>query len=292
MGHYLHYLTRLRTLPHQVLRRLTRSKCSGYATLEPFVVGKRGLEVGGPSPFFAQNGLIPVYGRCSAIHNCNFSGQTIWSNPASAQRFGCRFEEQYVGEACDLSTIPSSKYDFVLASHVLEHVANPLCALREWERVLTPGGVLLVILPDKRATFDHRRPFTPFAHIEADFQNNTQDDDLTHLQELLSLHDIRLDPGVSSWQEFRERCLQNASVRGMHHHVFSPETLILMFAHCGMRVLSISIERPYHIVGFAQKADPSEQEQVRLHDLTFLSEAAEWKRQDPLRGCSALCLSI
>ncbi|PYL73305.1 MAG: hypothetical protein DMF22_01865 [Verrucomicrobia bacterium] len=36
--------------------------------------------------------------------------------------------------------IPSGKYDFLLASHCLEHMANPLCAFQEWLRVLKKKG--------------------------------------------------------------------------------------------------------------------------------------------------------
>jgi SAM-dependent methyltransferase len=165
--------------------------------------------------------------------------------------------------------VPDATYDFVLASHVLEHVANPLRALQEWKRVLNPGGTVLVVVPDKRGTFDHRRAFTPFDHIEADFIAKTPEDDLTHLDEILSLHDLALDPPAGSRHQFRERCLQNHSIRAMHHHVFSTETLALMFTRLQMPVLTATIESPYHIVAFAQKADPAEQKLVRLPNLRF-----------------------
>lgn len=37
--------------------------------------------------------------------------------------------------------------DRVIATHVLEHVPDPVAALTEWTRVLKPGGVLSLILP-------------------------------------------------------------------------------------------------------------------------------------------------
>ncbi len=42
---------------------------------------------------------------------------------------------QYVRDATDLHGIPDEKYDFVVASHALEHIANPLRAVSEWTRV-------------------------------------------------------------------------------------------------------------------------------------------------------------
>ncbi len=253
LDHYPYYVGVLRNLPYGAIRRMTRGKCSGYSIMEPFLANKRGLEIGGPSPIFRGNRLIPVYDRCKRIDNCNFSSQTIWSRPTDGQGFGSHLGTQYVAEAYNLSMIPDGKYDFVLASHVLEHIANPLRALQEWERLLTPEGVLLVVVPDKRKTFDHKRPFTPFDHIEADFHANTAEDDLTHLDEVLALHDFALEAPGCSWEQFRERCRQNLSYRGIHHHVFSPEVLGVMFTRLQMRVLSLAVERPFHIMGFAQK---------------------------------------
>lgn len=37
--------------------------------------------------------------------------------------------------------------DRVIATHVLEHVPDPVAALTEWARVIRPGGVLSLILP-------------------------------------------------------------------------------------------------------------------------------------------------
>jgi len=39
--------------------------------------------------------------------------------------------------------------DYVHARHVLEHIVDPLAALREWARVLKPGGKMVVAAPDE-----------------------------------------------------------------------------------------------------------------------------------------------
>jgi SAM-dependent methyltransferase len=258
--HFPYYVKRLRSVPYGAVRRITRRKCHAYSIIEPFLIHKHGLEIGGPSPCFRGNRLVPVYDRCQQIDNCDFSRQTLWTNAAEKQGLQTVFGKRYITDACDLQAIPDASYDFVAASHVLEHTANPLRALQEWKRVLRPGGALLVLVPDRQNTFDHRRPFTSFEHIEADFLANTREDDLTHLDEILSLHDLSLDPGAGSSEQFLVRCLRNFEIRAMHQHVFSAEVLAAMFERLNMRVLSISLERPDHVIGFACKTDSSERQ--------------------------------
>lgn len=69
-----------------------------------------------------------------------------------------------LGEAAELPVAPRS-LDFVIASHVLEHLPYPLKALRCWYDALAPGGVLLLKVPDKRYTFDSKRRRTPLDHL-------------------------------------------------------------------------------------------------------------------------------
>jgi len=80
---------------------------------------------------------------------------------------------------------------------------------------------MLVIVPDGRTTFDQKRPLTTIEHLESDLQANVQEGDLTHLEEILALHDLSLDPAAGSREQFQRRCLQNSLYRAMHHHVFS-----------------------------------------------------------------------
>jgi len=51
----------------------------------------------------------------------------------------------------DAANLPfySNRFDFLVSSHCLEHVQQaPLIVLREWLRVLKPGGVLAFIVPN------------------------------------------------------------------------------------------------------------------------------------------------
>lgn len=57
----------------------------------------------------------------------------------------------HVGNAGDLSRFESATFTDVYASHVLEHFDynnDLVAALKEWRRVLVPGGMLHVSVPD------------------------------------------------------------------------------------------------------------------------------------------------
>jgi SAM-dependent methyltransferase len=263
--HIAYYWQLLTSMPQGVARRVSGKTSRNYALIEPFVRDKYGLEIGGPSPIFGRCKLIPVYDRCRKIDNCNFASRTIWNGPVGISEAAASFGVQFVAEGTNLASLKDRKYDFILASHVLEHVANPLLALEQWRHLLRPEGMMLVIVPDKQGTFDHRRPYTTFEHIEADFQKETLESDLTHLDEILALHDLALDPRAGSPSQFRDRCLNNFTVRAMHHHVFSPQVMLQMFSRIGMKALNISIERPYHIVAMAQQSNEVRHEDSQFH---------------------------
>jgi SAM-dependent methyltransferase len=55
--------------------------------------------------------------------------------------------------------------DYVLSSHVIEHFFDPVKALREWHRVIKPGGYIFIIAPHKDRTFDKPREVTPAAEL-------------------------------------------------------------------------------------------------------------------------------
>lgn len=53
------------------------------------------------------------------------------------------------GDAQLLERIDDEAFDFVYSSHTLEHVADAVLALRNWYRVLKPGGYLIVFVPER-----------------------------------------------------------------------------------------------------------------------------------------------
>ncbi len=65
--------------------------------------------------------------------------------------FPCRRWDQMYGDgdATKLEGVADESFATVYASHVLEHVHDPVDALRNWWRVLAPGGHLIVCVPHR-----------------------------------------------------------------------------------------------------------------------------------------------
>jgi predicted SAM-dependent methyltransferase len=67
----------------------------------------------------------------------------------------------------DLSMFATGELDYVVCRHNLEHYIDVVKTLKEWRRVLRPGGTLAVVLPDERAGDTvfldptHKHCFTP-----------------------------------------------------------------------------------------------------------------------------------
>jgi len=189
-----------------------------------------------------------------------YSGNTIWAGEVrEGNTFVYHLEKQagaqIICEATNLQPIRDSSYDCVLACHCLEHIANPLRALAEWKRVLKDRGLLLLVLPHKDGTFDWRRPTTPLAHMIQDYENGVGEEDLTHLPEILDLHDLSKDEAAGTKEHFRQRCLANQINRAMHHHVFDTMVAMEIVNHMGFALLRVDNLRPHHIMILASRAD-------------------------------------
>lgn len=60
---------------------------------------------------------------------------------------------------------PPIAFDYVVASHVMEHVPNPVGWLNELLSVTKTGGKVVLFLPDRRQTSDLYRNITSFAEM-------------------------------------------------------------------------------------------------------------------------------
>lgn len=76
------------------------------------------------------------------------------------------------GDAQYMASVPDNTFDFVNSSHCLEHLRDPAEGLRNWLRILKPGGYIVSLVPDEDLyeqgqfpstnNLDHKHTFTIF----------------------------------------------------------------------------------------------------------------------------------
>lgn len=240
-------------LPQRIcnhLHVLFRGRLRCYDLALSLVDQRSGLEIGGPSDMFRKwPAPLPLYDRVASLDNCDFSHTTVWAHHQASYTFSSHKAPGKVifSEGSDLADIPDGTYDFVLSCHNLEHFANPVKALKEWQRITRPRGGLVLVLPDHTKTFDHLRHTTPVAHMLEDYARKTEEDDLTHLPEILQFHDFSMDPEAGSMEQFHRRSLDNLTNRCLHHHVFDENNSRDLLVAAGLEVLATETVWPNSI---------------------------------------------
>lgn len=152
---------------------------------------------------------------------------------------GEKVHADYFGHACALPFRDDS-LDYVVTSHVLEHVANPIAAFAEWHRVLRHGGIVYLLVPDRRYTWDRPRRLTPVSHLLEDFERGTTACDATHIDDFVFGVDwVAYSPGTPASSVDAERAaralgMHDAVAReeeiNIHFHTFEPANVLELFA--------------------------------------------------------------
>ena len=244
--------------------------------------GASAIEIGGPSHNFRGDGPLPAYELLASMDGCDFSERTVWSGERGA-RYEVEGRERgrmYYVDAVELAGVPDQAYDVLLASHVIEHIANPLRALDTWRRVVRPGGHLLVVAPHKERTFDRRRPTTPLEHMAEDYERGVGEDDMTHLDEVLELHDLSKDLGAGGRRAFESRTRENPANRAMHQHVFTTPSFAALIDRAGLDIRAVASRRPHDIFVLARVPAGGE----RPDNSAALDPRAEHFRESPFKA--------
>jgi SAM-dependent methyltransferase len=119
-------------------------------------------------------------------------------------------ETDVVDDCVRLSGFADGSLDFVIANHTLEHVEDPVAALESLVRVVRPGGVVFLALPDARCTFDAARPRTTLEHVLADHREGPERSREAHYREWAAVECLAEDRAAERMAEFR--------AEGARHH--------------------------------------------------------------------------
>ena len=147
-------------------------------------------------------------------------------------------EVDIVDDGEKLATIADESQDFIVANHMLEHTEDPVGTILNHLSKLRPGGVLFYAVPDKRYTFDFRRPLTPIEHMFDDHDEGPERSRAEHFREWCRLVIDEESPSVGTaeqaaspeWVEERAQQLE-AQGYSIHMHVWTQaEFLELLLA--------------------------------------------------------------
>jgi SAM-dependent methyltransferase len=145
----------------------TRLVHYSFRALEPFLHGPRGLELG-PSDG-AMTGLLSKH--FEELHVVDASPDYV----ARAEAAG----ENVRGHVSLFETFETDlRFDTIVASHVLEHLVDPVEVLRRARDWLAPDGVLAVVVPNADSL--HRRLGVAMALLESPDSLNDQDRAIGH----------------------------------------------------------------------------------------------------------------
>lgn len=83
-----------------------------------------------------------------------------------------RYDVEVIASAWQNVELPDKSFDLITANHVVEHLRDPVAALRRLTRWLADDGVVHVAVPDVLSRSGHRFQHLHFAHVY-NFSNQT-----------------------------------------------------------------------------------------------------------------------
>lgn len=143
------------------------------------------------------------------------------------------------GDKTLAEAVEHQRFDFVVASHVIEHVPDLITWLFELAQVLKPDGVVSLVVPDKRYTFDALRPDTTISELVAAHLERRRRPSVQQIFGYLSQH-VQIDvPGAwrgadtikqvhdetYAWQVV-QRVVRTGEYFDAHCWVFTPDSFL------------------------------------------------------------------
>jgi SAM-dependent methyltransferase len=222
-------------------RPLAGSPCNADQRLHDLldgidIAGQQGLEIGPlDRPILSKRHARVLYvdhaTREHLVEKYVHTGSPETFNPDRV------VETDVVWDAAGLrSRLAPNSLDYCLASHVMEHVADPLTWLRDICGVLRPGGLINLAIPDQRLGFDFRRPVTrPSALVDAFIRKLTRPsagqvfDHVAHTVQLGSTEPLVRPDAIQAAYRFAEMVSEQEFYMDVHCHVFTDASFLDVF---------------------------------------------------------------
>lgn len=122
-------------------------------------------------------------------------------------------EVDYVWDQGDLREIIGEvRFEYILASHVVEHAPDMIGWLKQLASVLVENGVISLVVPDKRYTFDRLRKITTIGDLLDAHVSGRRKPSVGQIFDHLS-HHIQLDH-MAAWRGE----IDDSTLKPMHDH--------------------------------------------------------------------------
>ena len=121
-----------------------------------------------------------------------------------------------------LGKIQDNFYDFLIASHQLEHCYDPLVAIENHLRVIKKNGLCIYLLPDHKNPIDCNRQISDITHLH--FHEDFEEDRIDHYFEYLTVVDHLGEE--EAHKVAREKLERNDDI---HFHVFDWKLIMNVF---------------------------------------------------------------
>jgi hypothetical protein len=110
-----------------------------------------------------------------------------------------RIEEvDFIFDGRQLNEITPHHYDYVIASHVIEHVPNFIKFLSGISLILNDSGCFSIAVPDKRYCFDYLKPLTQTADVIDAYFNDAKRHPVSAIFEAYAMA-VKNKKGEISW---------------------------------------------------------------------------------------------
>jgi len=210
-----------------------------------------------PIPIIALNSInqntkvIKIGGGARWIDTTLEKSQcSVTSMDSESERLGFKIDPDMLSDFHNIGEIPNDSYDWVISSHVIEHLENPIKALIGSHKVLKNDGYIYSVLPLYSQTFDKRRSVTSLQHLIDDFNSDKSGADWIHIDEFIRNYDCESD---LVFKGDRNKWLDNFKLkpdRHTHYHVFDLALVFAMHGFCGFKCISIKeLGNSIHYVG-------------------------------------------
>ncbi len=124
----------------------------------------------------------------------------------------------------------------------MEHTQDPIRTIETHLSKLRPGGILFYAVPDKRYTFDFRRPRTTLEHLIADYERGPE---ASRWEHFLEWERMVYEPGTAppDEEQVRRKATEDeATGYSIHFHVWTQVDLLELLLYCQERFGSFEIE--------------------------------------------------